>query len=41
MFLGCVANLWVMLRVIRRLLLLGKSPALVIRQELHPLGADP
>ena len=41
MFLGCVASLWVMLRVIRRLLLLGKGPALAIHLELRPLGADP
>ena len=41
MFLGCVTSLWVMERVIRRLLLLGKGPDLVIRLELHPLGADP
>jgi hypothetical protein len=30
-----------MVRVIRRLLLSGKGPDLVIRLELHPLGADP
>lgn len=30
-----------MVLVIRWLLLLGKDPALVIRLELHPLGADP
>ncbi len=41
MFLGCVTSLWVMVRVIRGLLLLGKGPVLVIRLELHPLGAGP
>lgn len=41
MFLGCVASLWALVRVIRWLLLLGKGPALVIRLELHPLGANP
>jgi hypothetical protein len=41
MFLECVASLWAMVRVIRCLLLLGKGPALVMRLELYPLGADP
>jgi len=40
MFLECVASLWVMVRVIRGLLLLGKGPALA-SLELYPLGADP
>ena len=41
MFLGCVASLWAMVRVIRCLLLLGRDPSLVIRLELCPLEADP
>ena len=39
MFLGCVASLWAMVRVIR--CLLEKVPALVIGLELYPLGATP